>query len=90
MTNVYVNGDPTLEGFEPGTITDPLELPAGFYDTRSSRPAPIPKVRTRSSRVGRQPTQDGWQLGHAKIIRPASFHERIRVPQRRHGRPARR
>lgn len=30
--DVYVNDDPTLEGFEPGTITDPLELPAGSYD----------------------------------------------------------
>jgi hypothetical protein len=30
--DVYVNGDLTLEGFEPGTITDPLELPAGDYD----------------------------------------------------------
>lgn len=30
--DVWVNGDPTLEGFEPGTITDPLELPAGSYD----------------------------------------------------------
>lgn len=30
--DVYVNGDPTLEGFEPGTITDPLDLPAGSYD----------------------------------------------------------
>lgn len=30
--DVYVNGDATLEGFEPGTVTDPLELPAGSYD----------------------------------------------------------
>lgn len=30
--DVYVNGDLTLEGFEPGTITDPLDLPAGSYD----------------------------------------------------------
>lgn len=30
--DVYVNGDLTLEDFEPGTITDPLELPAGDYD----------------------------------------------------------
>lgn len=30
--DVYVNGDLTLENFEPGTITDPLELPAGTYD----------------------------------------------------------
>jgi hypothetical protein len=30
--DVYVNGDATLEGFEPGTVTDPLELPAGDYN----------------------------------------------------------
>jgi hypothetical protein len=30
--DVYVNGEPTLEGFEPMTVTDPLELPAGDYD----------------------------------------------------------
>jgi hypothetical protein len=30
--DVYVNGEPTLTGFEPGTVTDPLELPAGSYE----------------------------------------------------------
>lgn len=30
--DVYVNGDLTVEGFEPGTITDALSLPAGTYD----------------------------------------------------------
>ena len=30
--DVWVNGDATLPGFEPGTITDPLTLPAGDYD----------------------------------------------------------
>lgn len=29
--DVYVNDDLTLEGFEPETVTDPLELPAGDY-----------------------------------------------------------
>ena len=29
--DVYANGDPILEDFEPGTITDPLTLPAGEY-----------------------------------------------------------
>jgi hypothetical protein len=30
--DVYVNGDLTLEGFEPGAITDPLELEEGTYN----------------------------------------------------------
>lgn len=30
--DVYVNGEITLEGFEPGTVTDPLDLPAGEYE----------------------------------------------------------
>lgn len=30
--DVYVNGEPTLEGFTFGTVTDPLTLPAGSYD----------------------------------------------------------
>jgi len=30
--DVYVNGDLTLEDFEPGTVTDPLTLPAGAYE----------------------------------------------------------
>jgi hypothetical protein len=30
--DVYVNGDLTLEDFEPTTITDPLTLPAGDYE----------------------------------------------------------
>ena len=30
--DVFVNGDLTLEGFEPGDIAGPLELPAGDYD----------------------------------------------------------
>lgn len=30
--DVYVNGALTLPGFEPETITDPLELPVGDYD----------------------------------------------------------
>lgn len=36
--DVYVNGEPTLEGFTPETVTDPLELPAGDY-TIDIRPA---------------------------------------------------
>lgn len=36
--DVYVNGDLTLEDFEPETVTDPLELPAGDY-TVDIRPA---------------------------------------------------
>jgi hypothetical protein len=30
--DVYVNDELTLEAFEPGTVTDPLELPAGDYE----------------------------------------------------------
>jgi hypothetical protein len=30
--DVWVNGEATLEGFAPGTITDPLSLPAGDYE----------------------------------------------------------
>jgi hypothetical protein len=30
--DVYVNGEPTLTGFAPQTVTDPLELPAGTYE----------------------------------------------------------
>lgn len=30
--DVYANGDAILEDFEPGTITDPLTLPAGQYE----------------------------------------------------------
>jgi hypothetical protein len=29
--DVYVNGENTLPGFTPGTVTDPLTLPAGSY-----------------------------------------------------------
>lgn len=36
--DVYVNGDLTLEDFAPGTVTDPLTLPAGDYDL-AIRPA---------------------------------------------------
>lgn len=30
--DVYANGDPVVTGFTPGTLTDPLQLPAGNYD----------------------------------------------------------
>jgi len=30
--DVYANGDELIPGFEPGTLTDPLSLPAGTYD----------------------------------------------------------
>jgi hypothetical protein len=30
--DVYANGDRILSGFEPGSLTDPLTLPAGDYD----------------------------------------------------------
>ena len=30
--DVWANGDPLLTDFEPGTVTDPVSLPAGDYD----------------------------------------------------------
>lgn len=36
--DVYVNGDLTLDNFEPGTVTDPLELPAGDYTIALTAP----------------------------------------------------
>jgi hypothetical protein len=36
--DVYVNGDLTLDDFEPGTVTDPLSLPAGDYDLALTAP----------------------------------------------------
>ena len=30
--DVYVNGERLIDDFQPGTLTDPLELPAGSYD----------------------------------------------------------
>ncbi len=32
VVDVYVDGGLALEDFEPGTVTDPIELPAGTYD----------------------------------------------------------
>lgn len=32
--DVYADGDPILEGFEPGTVSDTLTLPAGSYDLK--------------------------------------------------------
>jgi hypothetical protein len=32
--DVYANGDPVLTDFTPGTLTDPLTLPAGDYDLK--------------------------------------------------------
>jgi hypothetical protein len=34
VVDVYVNGDLTLDDFAPGTLTDPLTLPAGDYDLK--------------------------------------------------------
>ncbi len=36
--DVYVNGDLTLDDFQPGTVTDPLSLPAGDYDLALTAP----------------------------------------------------
>ncbi|MEO8851091.1 MAG: DUF4397 domain-containing protein [Allobranchiibius sp.] len=32
--NVFVNGKSTLKDFKPGTVTDPLKLPAGSYEIK--------------------------------------------------------
>ena len=32
--DVYANGDPLLTDFKPGTLTDPVMLPAGDYDLK--------------------------------------------------------
>jgi hypothetical protein len=34
VVDVYANGDPLLTDFEPGTLTDPVALPAGDYDLK--------------------------------------------------------
>jgi hypothetical protein len=36
--DVYVNGDLTLDDFAPGTVTDPLSLPAGDYEIDLTAP----------------------------------------------------
>jgi len=36
--DVYVNGDRTIEGFEPGKVAGPLSLPAGQYDIALTKP----------------------------------------------------
>lgn len=36
--DVYVNGDKTLDDFQPGTVTDPLDLPAGDYHLALTAP----------------------------------------------------
>lgn len=36
--DVYVNGDLTLDDFQPGTVTDALDLPAGTYDIDLTAP----------------------------------------------------
>jgi hypothetical protein len=36
--DVYVNGERTLENFQPGDVAGPLELPEGSYDLALTRP----------------------------------------------------
>ncbi|GIF47967.1 uncharacterized protein DUF4397 [Asanoa ferruginea] len=36
--DVYVNGDKTLENFQPGKVAGPLKLPAGSYDLALTKP----------------------------------------------------
>lgn len=40
--DVYVDGDASLEGFAPGEIAGPLELPAGSYDIAITEPGGDP------------------------------------------------
>ncbi len=40
--DVYVDGDAVLEGFAPGEIAGPLELPAGAYDIAVTEPGGDP------------------------------------------------
>jgi hypothetical protein len=42
--DVYVNGDAVLEGFAPGQIAGPLELPAGSYDIVITPPGGDPET----------------------------------------------
>jgi hypothetical protein len=52
--DVYVNGELTLDGFEPITATDPLELPAGRYHIEIREvgaPADSPPALERTVRV---------------------------------------
>ncbi len=54
--DVYVNGKKTLEGFEAGTMTDPIRLPAGRYrlDVREAgAPASARPELTGRARLGR-------------------------------------
>lgn len=36
--DVYANGKPLLTDFKPGTLTDPVMLPAGTYDLKLTKP----------------------------------------------------
>lgn len=51
--DVYANGDLLLEDFEPGTITDPVSLPAGDYDLQvfpaDADPAGTPAIQADAS-----------------------------------------
>jgi hypothetical protein len=60
--DVYANGERLIDDFQPGTLTDPLELPAAATTSPSSRPthptAPATRCcpRTASTcRPGRMP-----------------------------------
>ncbi|KOG34586.1 DUF4397 domain-containing protein [Streptomyces resistomycificus] len=42
--DVYANGDELLPDFEPGTLTDPQELPAGSYDLKVFKAGADPRT----------------------------------------------
>ena len=51
--DVYANGEELLADFQPGTLTDPLELPAGTYDL-AVYPAGVRPGVHRAGHLGRR------------------------------------
>ena len=69
--DVYANGEELIPDFQPGTLTDPMELPAGTYDL-AIYPAGVRPGHDRSRRVGRgrrtsrpAPTPPSWPTSTA-------------------------